>query len=139
MKKTRMFSTGIVSILMIFVVVALGIFAILTYLSAWNDRYLTEKSREQVEGYYLAEGEKARVLYQLDVLLADYPMQQALEQLSFQVEDAGDVAVWRYPISETNTYVLKLNIEGQEWEIRSDYIETTLEWKEEEFDVWNGA
>lgn len=136
--KRHFFSTGITSLLMIFVVTALSIFGILTYMSARSDYLLTMKSAKSVQEYYLAVGEKEQVLCQLDELLRDHPLKQALEQLSFEIDDQEQTAVWRYPMNENSEYILKLKLKNNRYEILSAHTESTLLWQQQDPDVWDG-
>lgn len=138
MKRQRYFFTGMTSLLMIFVVILLGVFGILTYMSARSDLLLTQKNQASVQSYYEAEGEKAELLYQLDSLIANSSMQDALEELGFIMDETGSIAVWSYPMDENRQYVLKLQVEDNQWSILSDYTQSTVDWQEDDLQIWDG-
>jgi hypothetical protein len=61
--------TGISSILMIFVVLCITTFGVLSFVSARADLKLTEANAQTVQTYYSAEEKAQRILAQLDALL----------------------------------------------------------------------
>lgn len=138
MKKNGIFSTGITSLVMILVVLALSIFGILTYLSGRNDYLLTCRNGDSVQQYYEAVGKKEAMLQQLDVLLETSSMEQALEQLGFSWEPETGRATWSCPVRENCDYILTLKIDGKSWEVLSEYTENTQPWQEETIEIWSG-
>lgn len=138
MKRQRYFFTGMTSLLMIFVVVLLGVFGILTYMSARSDVLLTKKNEITVQNYYEAEGKKAELLYQLDTMLTTTSMQESLKKLGFSMDETGSIAVWKYSMDDNRQYVLKLQVDDHRWSVLSDYTQSTVDWQGEDLQIWDG-
>ena len=71
MKKKFSIGTGIPSILMIFVVLALTTFAVLSFTSARADYKLTEKNCKYIMDYYKADKEAQTIMAALDEIIAE--------------------------------------------------------------------
>jgi len=70
-KKKRTFSAmGACSILMVFVVLCLTTFAILSFVSAQGDLRLTQKTQNMTERFYKADADTDGLLYFIDTILA---------------------------------------------------------------------
>lgn len=61
--------TGVSSILMIFVVLCLTTFGVLSFSSARADLNLTKKNGAQIEAYYTADGTAQEILMEIDGLI----------------------------------------------------------------------
>ena len=66
-------STGITSIMMIFVVLCLTAFGVLSYTSANADNKLTDKNSKHIQEYYSAEAQLYERLEKLDGILVKVP------------------------------------------------------------------
>lgn len=69
--KTTFFSAGISSILLVFVLLCLIIFAVLSLASANADYKLSQKSAQRTQKYYSAESSAAETLRNIDGLLSE--------------------------------------------------------------------
>lgn len=71
MKKKFSIGTGVPSILMIFVVLALTTFAVLSFTSARADYKLTEKNCKYIIGYYEADKEAQTIIASIDAVILE--------------------------------------------------------------------
>lgn len=71
MKNKLSIGTGVPSILMIFVVLALTTFATLSFTSARADYKLTEKNCKYIMDYYEADREAQKIIAELDAVIAE--------------------------------------------------------------------
>ena len=71
MKKKFSIGTGVPSILMIFVVLALTTFAVLSFTSARADYKLTEKNCKYIMNYYEADKEAQTIIAAVDAVIAE--------------------------------------------------------------------
>lgn len=91
MKGKFSIGTGIPSILMIFVVLCLTTFAVLSYSSARADKRLTEKNSDYIMKYYEADAKAQEMLARLDAVLYT-AKEKASDNFSYQNEVASAVA-----------------------------------------------
>lgn len=70
MKNKLSIGTGVPSVLMIFVVLALTTFATLSFTSARADYKLTEKNCKYIMDYYEADREAQKIIAELDAVIA---------------------------------------------------------------------
>lgn len=91
--------TGISSILMIFVVLCMTTFGVLSFVSARADLKLTEANEQTVAGYYAAEEKAQRTMAQLDNMLkkvqelpADAPAADGVQAIGLSGTSAKDAA-----------------------------------------------
>ncbi len=68
-KQRLSIGTGVSSILMIFVVLCLTTFGVLSFSSANADLNLTKKNGKQIEAYYAADGKAQEILMEIDGLI----------------------------------------------------------------------
>ena len=86
-KKTFHIGTGVTSLLMIFVVLCLTTFGILSYTSANAEVALTKKNSDYVEAYYRAYSKGSVVLSDIDRIIYEIPMQDDSEEYYKLVEE----------------------------------------------------
>ncbi len=129
-RKSTMPVTGISSLLTIFAVLCLTVFAILSLSTANSDRILSEKMADSVKGYYEADCEAERILAQLR---------------QGQVEDgvtAEPDSVYRYSclVSETQRLEVRVRIAGfDDYEILRWQLVSSVDWEaDESLTVWDG-
>lgn len=131
-KRQRKFQAPVVggsSLLVIFAVLCLTVFALLGFSTVQADRRLADASIAAVSGYYAADCEAERILARL----------RAGERVDGVTETDG---VYRYvcPISATQALKVETRIGGEnDWEILCWQAASTAEWDEEEYiRVWTG-
>ena len=114
--KRGMVSTGLSSFVLIFVMLSLMTFAVLSLVSAQADLRLSRKSAERTTAYYEAENAAGDVL--TDLLLA---AREGQEELAARAAAAEVLAV-----------EVKLSPGGTEWEIRRWQTVSQYEWDDDE-------
>ena len=141
--------TGISSMVMMFVVLCLTIFALLTYMTARADYRLARRSASAVQGYYAADvaAEEAlsRAGGRISALGPDASLGQmasALAEEGFSAEIMGDVLIASLEIpvtGDSRIYRLELVFSGsQGYQVTARRIEDGAVWEEEIFDLWDG-
>jgi len=132
MNKKHRFSPPLIggsSLLVIFAVLCLTVFALLTLSSVKADQRLSEASHAAVSGYYTADCESEAVLALL---------RQGI--CPDGVIDEGD-GIYSYysPISETQALAIRVRVQGTDYTIlRWQAVSTTEETPSDRIPVWSG-
>lgn len=158
-------STGLPSMLMIFVILCLTVFAVLSYVTANADYRLTGKTLDSVSAYYEADAKAQRVVADIDQTLAalaaragtgpgsaavyrdlvlgadlggeaDFPVERSLE------EDAVTLG-FAVPMGESRQLEVGLYIKpdpaaSPRYLISRYQTVTTTEWEEDGLELWTG-
>lgn len=121
--------TGVTSIFMIFIVLCLTIFAILSYTAADADLKLTNKHVSYIENYYGAYSKLNDELYNIDYVVCEmlqddtesndlYMIMNALQSeisqdVNLQLENNGDIieAAIKTPINDKQELVMEFTID----------------------------
>ena len=74
-------STGASSILMIFVMLCLTTFSVLSYVTANADNKMTVKSNANIKAYYRADSEAQEILMKIDAALSQVNSEEAFQQV----------------------------------------------------------
>lgn len=99
-------AVGVVSLLVIFSVLCLTVFAMLAISTVQTDKILSAKAAEAVTGYYRADCEAEKTLAQL----------RSGEKPEYVVETDG-IYSYTHTISETQTLVVEVMVEGENYDI----------------------
>lgn len=119
---------GVSSLLVIFAVLCLTVFALLSLSTVRADRALSEKAAAAVEGYYQADCAAEQTLALL----------RAGERPE-GVSEVNGVCCYVHPISETQTLVVEVKVDGTDYDILRWQAVSTVEWKAgDQLPVWNG-
>ena len=117
------------SLLVIFAVLCLTVFALLSLSTVQADRRLAEASAEAVQKYYEADAKA-------EVLLAS--IRQG--QVPAEAEKNGEVYYYRQKVSEVQALEVEVKVSDEEYEIVRWQLVSTTEWEEDDsMDVWNGS
>ena len=131
MGKRQSFQAPVVggsSLLVIFAVLCLTVFAMLSLSTVQADSRLSDASAEAVSDYYAAD-------CRAEELLAQLRAGQIPEGVS--VED--DVYSYTCPISETQELQVEVRFEGELWEVLRWQAVSTAQWNEDEtLSLWDG-
>ena len=84
-KKQKFSNVGASSILMIFIILCLTVFGLLSLISAKAELRLSEKSKESVEEFYAADAEVERIIKEIDDIL--FEARQTMSFSSTMIED----------------------------------------------------
>jgi len=117
------------SLLVIFAVLCLTVFALLGLSTVQADRRLTDASIAAVTAYYAADCEAEKILAQLRE-----------GKRAEGVRESGGIYSYTCPISDTQILCVQARVDGWDsWEILSWQSVSTVKWNEEQYiNVWNG-
>lgn len=120
---------GVSSLLVIFAVLCLTVFALLSISTVRADRALSEKAAASAKGYYQADLAAETTLAAL----------RAGERPEGVTEEHG-VFTYTHPISDTQTLVVVVAVTGTEYEILRWQTVSTADWQaSDHLPVWNGV
>lgn len=116
------------SLMVIFAVLCLTVFAILALSTVLADARLSETCAEGVSAYYAADGEAEKIIAAL----------RAGEEVS-GVEKNGNVYSFSCPVSDSQTLVTVVRVEDGAWELLSRTTVYTADWNSDStLSVWQG-
>lgn len=145
-RKYPTINIGSSSMLVVFIILCLVTFSVLSVASANNDRKYSEKIADRTTAYYEASNKAEELLSQIDDKLKQVYEQYNTEYLS-QVPDAltsidgidtSDFpsVSFSVPINDTQTLSVSLLVQIPEKE--GDTFYTVTSWKEISTEVWDG-
>lgn len=121
------------SLLVIFAVLCLTVFALLTLSTAAADGRLSQEAAEAVEAYYRADS-------QAEVLWARLRAGERPAEVTETAEDAGST-LYKYtvPISQGQVLRVSLRLEEGSWTVEQWQAVSTVDWQaDEDLTVWDG-
>ena len=122
-------SVGGSSLLVIFAVLCLTIFALLSLSTAQAGSRLSSASAQAVSDYYLADHEAETILAQLRA-----------GRCPEAVSESDGVYSFTCPISDTQTLEVSVRLEGETYTILRWQSVSTAEWiPDESLDLWGGS
>jgi len=131
---------GSASIVLVFAVLCLTVFSLITYVVAGNDKAIVDAKAELVTAYYEADAEAERIL--ADLLAADAvpATVRGVDIHTGRDETTGaDTTYFLYPISDTKTLYVSLAIGGDSFDILNWHMYDTDEWEtDDSLNVWTG-
>ena len=119
---------GVTSLLVIFAVLCLTVFALLSVSTVRADKALSEKSAAAIDGYYQA----------------DYAAEQTLALLRAgkqpdEVKKINGIYCYTHPISDTQTLVVEVIVDGSHYEILRWQAVSAADWQaSDQLPVWSG-
>lgn len=145
-RKYPTINIGSSSMLVVFIILCLVTFSVLSVASANNDRKYSEKIADRTTAYYEASNKAEELLSQIDDKLkqvyeqynAGYLSQVPNALTSIDGIDTSDFpsVSFSVPINDTQTLSVALLIQIPEKE--GDTFYTVTSWKEISTEVWNG-
>lgn len=118
------------SLLVIFAVLCLTVFAMLSLTQAQADRRLARNSWSAVTGYYRADCQAQEILAQL----------RAGERPQGVTEEGENVFSYACPISDAQTLEVRVRLAGERYEILAWRAVFTADWQaDEDLDLWDGS
>lgn len=128
-KSTRSLpAVGLSSLLVIFAVLCLTVFALLSVSTVSAHQRLAQSSRQTVIGYYRADSQAEKILSQL-----------RSGEIPQGVTQEGNQFTYSCPISDTQTLAVCVEVEGQQYQILRWQAISTQDWEaEDQLPVWNG-
>ena len=118
------------SLLVIFAVLCLTVFAMLSLTQAQADRRLAQNSWSAVTGYYRADCQAQEILSRL----------RAGERPEGVTEEGEGIFSYACPISDAQTLEVRVRLAGESYEILSWQAVFTADWQaDEDLDLWDGS
>ena len=118
------------SLLVIFAVLCLTVFAMLSLTQAQADRRLAQSSWSAVTGYYQADCQAQEILSRL----------RAGERPQGVTEEGEGIFSYACPISDTQTLQVRVRLAGEGYEILGWQAEFTADWQaDDDLDLWDGS
>ncbi len=128
MIKTKFSAVGISSLLVIFAVLCLVVFALLSVSTVQAQKRLAENSREAITGYYRADCEAEEILASLRG--GESPE---------GVTQSGDIFTYTCRISDTQVLAVSVKLNGNRYTILRWQAVSTVNWEaEDNLPVWGG-
>ncbi len=127
-KKFNFSAVGISSLLVIFAVLCLTVFAILTVSTQTAQLRLAEASRNSVNGYYKADCNAEKILSEI-----------RSGKVLQNVKKDGNIYSYECEISKTQALSVKVKVEGQKFTVLQWQAVSTAEWENDgKLPVWDG-
>ena len=131
---------GSASIVLVFAVLCLTIFSLITYVVAGNEKALTDAKAELVTGYY--EADAAAELILAEILNADSIPEkvQGVGIYSGWDEKLGaETTYFHYPVSDIKALYVNVLIRDDSFDILSWRMYDTDDWEiDDSVNVWTG-
>lgn len=122
-------AVGIGSLLTVFAVLCLTVFALLSVSTVQADRRLSEKSMAAVTGYYEADCRAGQILAQL-----------RSGQLPAGVTEEDGIYRYSCAISETQALAVRVKVNGDRFEVLQWQTVSTVDWQtNDKIPVWEGV
>jgi len=131
---------GSASIVLVFAVLCLTIFSLITYVVAGNEKALVDAKAELVTGYY--EADAAAELILADILATD-AIPNTVRGIQIHTgldENLGvETTYFHYPISDIKALYVNLIVRDDSFDILSWRMYDTDEWEiDDSINVWTG-
>lgn len=127
-RRMRIPLVGGSSLLVIFAVLCLTVFALLGLSAVQAGGRLSQKMVDSVEAYYEA-----------DCMAEELYARLRLGELPAEVMQEGDTYTYVCPVSETNELQVVLYKTGEQWEVTRWNVVSTAAWESDvSLDLWDG-
>ena len=128
-KRKTAFPTGVgvSSLLVIFAVLCMTVFALLSLSTVLADGRLNQASVQAVSAYYEADCQAEEIFARL-----------RQGELPPEVTETNGMYTYSCPISETQTLQVKLQKGVEGWQVLRWQAVVTAEWEEEPLTLWDG-
>lgn len=146
-RKTAGVNIGGASIIMVFSVLCLTIFAVLTLVSANAESTLAKKSVASVKSFYSADEAASNTLSKIyDIADKESDLQAIKAQVTslsdtIKVEEQNGQLIITYTekIDDGQNLTAKISTDGNAVKVLSWKVQSTAEWKpDNDFNVWQG-
>ena len=128
-RKSAPINVGTSSIMMLFAVLCLTVFALLSLSTVQANGRLADASVAAVSAYYQADCQAEAVLARL-----------RSGQVPEGVAADGDTYTYTCPISDTQSLEVRVRLEGDSWTVLRWQAVSTVEWEaEDSLDLWSGV
>ena len=122
-------ASGAVSLVMIFCILCLVIFSVLTHTAAERESVLSERNRQSAEEYYRADCEATKIVAAL----------RRGAEPDIEIEWDGETAAFLLPIGESLGLDVAVSLRGGGCEILRWQTVYTGDWEPDEYlNLWDG-
>lgn len=130
-------AVGGVSLLVVFAVLCLTVFALLSLSTVRADERLSQLSAQSVEAYYQADCTAQEILAQLR---GGETVSQDIKIKSKKTSDTGEVRYsYTCPISETQALEVEVSVQGEDYRVLRWQAVPTGDWTlDESLSLWTG-
>ena len=115
------------SLLVIFAVLCMTVFALLSLSTVLADGRLNQASVEAVSAYYMADTQAEEIFAKL-----------RQGELPEEVTEKNGIYTYSCPISENQTLQVKLQKTAAGWKVLRWQAVVTAEWEEDTLNLWDG-
>jgi|GEM_PF-154035 len=154
-KSYPVLSIGFSSILTVFIILSLTVFAMLSVVSAGSDARLTRQAVEQTDAYYNASNQAEEIYAQIDRILygcftesgnkqeylancrSAFSTGAAIDNASVQYDETGDMPQLSYQASMSGTQVLSVVLSIQYPESTGEKFCCVSVWQTSDTREWN--
>lgn len=139
--------TGYLTLMTVFVMVCMAVFAALTFSAASAEKKFSGKSAEFTKEYYAADLEARRTLAEVDGIAAKYsdPTDfmladelDGLENVTYSQSADGLTVSWTTPVSGSRTIYSEVVYHGGKYEIKQWRSVSDNAAEDGPLNVWNG-
>lgn len=121
-------AVGLSSLLVIFAVLCLTVFTLLSISTVSAHKRLAQSSRQTIIGYYQADSQAEEILARL-----------RSGEVPQGVTREGDQYTYSCPISDTQTLAVRVEVAGENYQILRWQAISTEDWEtEDKLPVWDG-
>lgn len=140
MRRGGHMGTGTVSLILMFSVLCIVIFALLTVSTAAGEHALAEKAAQTQQAYYQADSRAADIAAQ--VLAARDSRPGEIDGVAVtwnQGEEGGLTASFACPVDQERTLLVELELNGEDFAVKRWQCVRTGEWEaDDSIEVWDG-
>ncbi|NLL63706.1 MAG: hypothetical protein GX241_05665 [Ruminococcaceae bacterium] len=144
-RKSSGINVGSASVIMLFSVLCLTIFSVLTFLTANNEYKLANKSAEAVKAYYAADTIATETYGALKETSVSNPsiaaVKTAAKEMGVNAIDEGAVTIFNYKVDVDGNQELRVELkyDGKDFTVTQWKLVNTAEWNaENSIKLWDG-
>jgi len=131
---------GSASIVLVFAVLCLTVFSLITYVVAANDKALVDAEASLVTGYYEADALAERIVAEiLDTDLIPSSVQGIDIETNWDMYLDAELVEFSCPVADRNALYVRLALRSDSYDILSWRMYNTDEWSfDDRINVWQG-
>ncbi|MGI5984518.1 MAG: hypothetical protein GXY01_04980 [Clostridiales bacterium] len=138
MNKGRYTGLGSTSLILVFSVLCLAVFSLLTLSLVNRENTLTQKFKASVENYYSADSMAVETAVKLRNALSDGKIPAKINGIAIHSDSSGSYS-FACPIDKEHSIAVRLKQEAETLKILSWQKTNTADWRpEERLGIWSG-
>jgi len=131
---------GSASIVLVFAVLCLTVFSLITYVVAANDKALVQAETRLVVGYYEADALAKRIV--AEILVSDViptTIEGVNISANWDMYNNADIVEFSCIVSDKKSLFVRISVRGDSFEVMSWMMYDTDEWSfDDRINVWSG-